>query len=45
MGVSDYKLPEFLALVDELPMTPTGKVQKFQLRDALLAGLIEKNVQ
>lgn len=44
LGVSDYKLPEFLALVGELPMTPTGKVQKFQLREGLLTGLIEKRV-
>jgi len=43
MGMSDYKLPESLALVDELPMTPTGKVQKFQLRDGLLAGRIERS--
>jgi acyl-coenzyme A synthetase/AMP-(fatty) acid ligase len=27
------KLPERLLLVDELPMTATGKVQKFLLRD------------
>ena len=42
MGVSDYKLPEFLSLIDELPMTPTGKVQKFKLRDALLSGDLAK---
>ncbi len=27
------KLPERLVLVDELPMTATGKVQKFRLRE------------
>jgi acyl-CoA synthetase (AMP-forming)/AMP-acid ligase II len=31
--ISMQKLPEMLLLVDELPMTATGKVQKFLLRD------------
>jgi cyclohexanecarboxylate-CoA ligase/acyl-CoA synthetase len=31
--ISMQKLPEKLVLVDELPMTATGKVQKFLLRD------------
>ena len=31
--ISLQKLPEKLVLVDELPMTATGKVQKFVLRD------------
>jgi acyl-CoA synthetase (AMP-forming)/AMP-acid ligase II len=35
-GVATYKLPERLHLVDELPMTPTGKVKKADLR-ALVA--------
>jgi cyclohexanecarboxylate-CoA ligase len=30
------KLPERLELLDELPMTATGKVQKFVLRDKLV---------
>ncbi|GAA2864423.1 medium-chain fatty-acid--CoA ligase [Pseudonocardia halophobica] len=32
-GIATQKLPEKLLLVDELPMTATGKVQKFVLRD------------
>ena len=32
-GLAAYKLPEYLVLVPELPMTPTGKVQKFKLRE------------
>lgn len=40
LGVSSYKLPEFIALIDELPMTPTGKVQKFKLRDDLVSGAL-----
>lgn len=31
--ISNQKLPEKLVLVDELPMTATGKVQKFLLRE------------
>jgi cyclohexanecarboxylate-CoA ligase/acyl-CoA synthetase len=31
--LANYKLPERLVVVDELPMTATGKVQKFQLRE------------
>jgi non-ribosomal peptide synthetase component E (peptide arylation enzyme) len=33
LGVAIWKVPERLAVVGELPMTATGKVQKFQLRD------------
>ena len=32
------KLPERLEVVDSLPTTPTGKIQKFVLRDRLLAA-------
>jgi non-ribosomal peptide synthetase component E (peptide arylation enzyme) len=27
-----YKFPERLEIVDEFPMTPSGKVQKYRLR-------------
>jgi cyclohexanecarboxylate-CoA ligase/acyl-CoA synthetase len=37
MGIAKYKLPEFLRIIDELPMTPTGKVQKFKLKEDYLA--------
>ena len=33
-----YKAPRIWVFVDELPMTPSGKVQKFVLRDRVLAG-------
>jgi acyl-coenzyme A synthetase/AMP-(fatty) acid ligase len=33
------KLPEFLHLLDALPRTPTGKVQKGPLRDIELKGM------
>jgi non-ribosomal peptide synthetase component E (peptide arylation enzyme) len=38
MGTAAYKLPEYLVLVEELPMTPTGKVQKFKLREEWDSG-------
>jgi acyl-CoA synthetase (AMP-forming)/AMP-acid ligase II len=31
-GVSKTYYPEFLRVIDELPKTPSGKVQKFVLR-------------
>ena len=37
-GVATYKLPEYLVLLPELPMTPTGKVQKFRLREGWSSG-------
>jgi non-ribosomal peptide synthetase component E (peptide arylation enzyme) len=39
-GVATYKLPEFVALLHDFPMTPSGKVQKFRLRDDILVGRI-----
>ena len=33
-----YKAPRVWVFVDEFPMTPSGKVQKFVLRDGFLAG-------
>jgi len=34
-GLAKYKMPEYIALMDELPMTPSGKVQKFRLEQGL----------
>ena len=36
--LSGYKAPRIWAFVEEFPMTPSGKVQKFVLRDRFLAG-------
>lgn len=38
-GLATYKLPERLEIVDRLPYTPAGKVQKFTLRDDIKAKL------
>lgn len=37
-GLAPYKLPERLVLVDEFPMTASGKVQKFELAKRLPAA-------
>ena len=31
--MANYKVPRRIEIVDELPMTPSGKVQKFELRE------------
>jgi cyclohexanecarboxylate-CoA ligase len=38
-GIAKQKLPERLELVEELPMTPSGKVKKFELRARIAAQL------
>ncbi len=37
-GLARQKWPEELRVVDELPRTPSGKVQKFVLREKLRGG-------
>ena len=37
-GIAKYKLPEFLVVVPNFPMTPSGKIQKFVLRDGVADG-------
>jgi non-ribosomal peptide synthetase component E (peptide arylation enzyme) len=38
--VADYKLPERLHIVDELPFTATGKLRRHVLRDMIAKGQI-----
>jgi len=35
--VATYKLPERLEILDELPFTPTGKIQRFVLQKEIAA--------
>ena len=35
--VARYKIPRYLEVVEEFPVTPSGKVQKFKLREAFEA--------
>ncbi len=37
--ISHFKVPRYIRFVDEFPMTVTGKVQKFQMRDEMIAEL------
>ena len=37
--IAHYKIPRYLRFVDEFPMTVTGKVQKFVMRDQSIADL------
>ena len=34
--IAHYKVPRYVRFVDEYPMTVTGKVQKFIMRDAMI---------
>jgi fatty-acyl-CoA synthase len=36
--VARYKIPAHLRVMDALPLTPSGKVQKFKLREHFLGG-------
>jgi fatty-acyl-CoA synthase len=37
--IAHQKVPRYIRFVDEFPMTVTGKVQKFVMRDAMIADL------
>ena len=37
--IAHYKIPRYVKLVDEFPMTVTGKVQKFRMREQAIAEL------
>jgi fatty-acyl-CoA synthase len=37
--IAHYKVPRYVKLVDEFPMTVTGKVQKFKMRDQAVEEL------
>ncbi len=37
--IAHYKVPRYVRFVDELPMTVTGKAQKFVMRERMIAEL------
>jgi fatty-acyl-CoA synthase len=37
--IAHFKVPRYVRFVDEFPMTVTGKVQKFKMRDAAVGEL------
>jgi len=37
--IAHFKIPRYILFVDEFPMTITGKVQKFKMREQTMADL------
>ena len=37
--ITHYKIPRYIKMVDEFPMTITGKIQKFVMRDETVKEL------
>jgi fatty-acyl-CoA synthase len=37
--IAHYKIPRYIKFVDAFPMTVTGKVQKFMMREAMIKEL------
>ena len=37
--IAHYKIPRYIRFVEEYPMTITGKVQKFAMRDKMIEEL------
>ena len=37
--IAHYKVPRYIRFVDEFPMTVTGKIQKFRMREATIEAL------
>jgi len=40
--IAHFKIPNFIQIVDEFPMTVTGKVQKFKIREKIIEQRAEK---
>jgi fatty-acyl-CoA synthase len=40
--IAHFKIPQFIRIVDSFPLTVTGKVQKFRIRDAEIEALGRK---
>jgi fatty-acyl-CoA synthase len=38
-SISHYKIPRYIRFVDEFPMTVTGKIQKFRIREMMIEEL------
>ena len=37
--IAYYKVPKYIVIVDEFPLTVTGKIQKFVMREKMIEGL------
>jgi fatty-acyl-CoA synthase len=38
-AIAHYKVPKYIRFVDEFPMTVTGKIQKFAMRQKMIDEL------
>jgi fatty-acyl-CoA synthase len=38
-GISKHKVPKYIRFVEQFPLTASGKVKKFELREQLIAEL------
>ena len=43
--ISRYKIPKYIFFVDDYPMTASGKIQKYKLRELSLQFLNEKGIE
>jgi len=43
--IARYKIPQYIFFVDELPMTASGKIQKYKLRELSLELLEKKGIE
>ena len=43
--IARYKIPKFIFFVDEFPMTASGKIQKYKLRELSLQLLAQKGIE
>ncbi len=43
--ISRFKVPKYVFFVDSYPMTASGKIQKYRLRESAPALLKERGVQ
>ena len=38
-NIAYFKVPRYIRLVDDFPMTVTGKIQKFKMREEMIEAL------
>ena len=43
--IAHYKIPRYVRFVDAFPMTVTGKIQKFLIREQMVAELAKHSAQ
>jgi len=41
--IAVFKIPKYVRFLEEFPLTASGKIQKFALRDSFLKGINEES--